>query len=247
LPKPKSTGAGQRARRNRGSLSAEDIIKGAFEVAEGISLDKLSMPGLARHLGVGVTSIYWYFRKKEELLNAMTDVAVERFVRALPALTPGKTWQQALREHFAARRQIYGADATMADLMLIRTTTYSREAGRRLFESEEALLALLIEQGFTPDNALHVYNAISVYTRGNIIHDRILRLANTPTLDSRSQRVISSETMPILAALTRKYPLAGTSDEDYVFGVGRLICGFEVLLAEQDYDQEADHGSRHNR
>ena len=40
--------------------------------------------------------------------------------------------------------------------------------------------------------------------------------------------------MPILTALTEKYPLAGTSDEDYAFGVGRLICGFEVLLAEQD-------------
>jgi AcrR family transcriptional regulator len=234
LPKPQSMDGGQRTRRNRGSLSAADIIKGAFEVAEGISLDKLSMPELARHLGVGVTSIYWYFRKKEELLNAMNDVAVERFVRAMPLLTPGETWQQALREHFAAQRQVLRADATMADLMLIRTSTYSREAGRRVFELEEALLAILIEQGFTPDNALHVYNAISVYTRGNIIHDRILRLSDTPTLDSRGRRLSDWSSMPILAALTAKYPLAGTSDEDYVFGVGRLICGFEVLLAEQN-------------
>jgi hypothetical protein len=92
----------------------------------------------------------------------------------------------------------------------------------------------LIEQGFTPDNALHVYNAISVYTRGNIIHDRILRLSDTPTLDRRGRRLSDWESMPILGALTAKYPLAGTSDEDYAFGVGRLICGFEVLLAEQD-------------
>jgi AcrR family transcriptional regulator len=234
LPKPQSTSSGQRTRRNRGSLSAEDIVKGAFEVAQGISLDKLSMPELARHLGVGVTSIYWYFRKKEELLNAMNDVAVARFVAAMPPLTPGETWQRALREHFAAQRQIFRTDATMADLMLIRTSTYSRAAGRRVFELEEALLAILIEQGFTPDNALHVYNAISVYTRGNIIHDRILRLSDTPTLDRRVRRRFDWSSMPILTALTEKYPLAGTSDEDYVFGVGRLICGFEVLLAEQD-------------
>jgi AcrR family transcriptional regulator len=233
LPKPQSTDGGQRTRRNRGSLSAADIIKGAFEVAEGISLDKLSMPELARHLDVGVTSIYWYFRKKDELLNAMTDAAVERFVHAMPLLTPGEAWQQALREHFAAQRQFFRADATSADLMLIRTSTYSRDAARRVFEFEEALLAILIEQGFTPDNALHVYNAISVYTRGNIIHDRILRLSNTPTLDSRSGRLSDWRSMPILAALTAKYPLAGTSDEDYAFGVGRLTCGFEVLLAEQ--------------
>jgi AcrR family transcriptional regulator len=234
VSKPQTTDGGQRTRRDRGSLSAADILKGAFEVAEGISLEKLSMPELARHLGVGVTSIYWYFRKKEELLNAMNDVAVERFVHAMPPLTEGETWQQALREHFAAQRQILRADATMADLMLIRTSTYSRAAGRRVLEHEEALLAILIEQGFTPDNALHVYNAISVYTRGNIIHDRILRLSDTPTLDRRSRRLSDWEGMPILAELTMKYPLAGTSDEDYAFGVDRLICGFEVLLAEQD-------------
>jgi AcrR family transcriptional regulator len=229
-----STGGGQRTRRNRGSLSAADIIKGAFEVAEGISLDKLSMPELARHLGVGVTSIYWYFRKKEELLNAMTDVAVERFVRAMPPLTPGETWQQALSEHFAAQRRVFRADATSADLLLIRTSTYSRDAARRVLELEEALLAILIEQGFTPVNAMHVYNAISVYLRGNVIHDRILRLSDTPTLDGRSRRMADPKSMPILAALTEKYPLAGTSDEDYAFGIGRLICGFEVLLAEQE-------------
>jgi AcrR family transcriptional regulator len=234
LPKPESTDGGQRTRRNRGSLSAPDIIKGAFEVAEGISLEKLSMPELARHLGVGVTSIYWYFRKKEELLNAMNDVAVERFVQAMPPLTPGETWQRALSEHFAAQRQVLRADATMADLMLIRTSTYSRTAGQRVFEFEEALLAILIGQGFTPPNALHVYNAISVYTRGNIIHERILRLSNTPTLDGRVRRRFDWSSMPILAALTEEYPLAGTSDADYAFGVGRLICGFEVLLAEQD-------------
>jgi AcrR family transcriptional regulator len=231
--KPQSTDRGQRPRRLRGSLSAEDIIKGAFEVAEGISLDKLSMPELARHLGVGVTSIYWYFRKKEELLNAMNDVAVEKFVRAMPPLSPGETWQQALSEHFAAQREIFRADATLADLMLIRTSTYSREAARKTLELEEALLALLIAQGFTPDNAFHVYNAISVYTRGNVIHDRILRLANTPTLDSRSRRLSDWKTMPILESLLARYPLAGTSSQDYAFGVGRLICGFEVLLAEQ--------------
>jgi AcrR family transcriptional regulator len=233
LPKPPSTDGGQRTRRNRGSLSAEDIIKGAFEVAEGISLDKLSMPELARHLGVGVTSIYWYFRKKDELLNAMNDVAVERFAAAMPPLSPGETWQRALREHFAAQRQVLKADATMADLMLIRTSTYSRNAGRRVFEFEEALLAILIDRGFTPPNALHVYNAISVYTRGNIIHDRILRLSNTPTLDRRVRQRFDWSSMPILSALTEEYPLAGTSDEDYAFGIGRLICGFEVLLAEQ--------------
>jgi AcrR family transcriptional regulator len=218
-------------------MSADEIVKGAFDVAQGISLDKLSMPGLAQHMDVGVTSIYWYFRKKEDLLNAMTDVAVEKFAGMMPPLTPGEPWQRALSEHFRAQRRIFRDDATLADLMLIRTSTYSRNATRRVFELEEALLALLIEQGFTPENALHVYNAISVYTRGIVIHDRILWLSYTPTLDGghgRQRRMTTWDSMPILESLIDKYPLAGTSDEDFAFGVGRLLCGFEHLLAEQD-------------
>jgi AcrR family transcriptional regulator len=232
VPKPQPTAS--RRRRHRGSMSADEIVKGAFDVARGMSLDKLSMPGLAEHLDVGVTSIYWYFRKKEDLLNAMTDVAVEKFVHMMPPLPPGGAWPRALSEHFGAQRRIFRDDATLADLMLIRTSTYSRNATRRVFELEEALLALLTGQGFTRGNALHVYNAISVYTRGFVIHDRILRRSHTPTLDSRQRRMTDWNSMPILASLIGEHPLAGTSDEDFSFGVGRLLCGFEVLLAEQD-------------
>jgi AcrR family transcriptional regulator len=234
LPKTRSPDGSRRTRRHRGSLSADNIIKGAFEVAEGISLDKLSMTSLAQHLDVGATSIHWYFRKKEDLLNGMTEVAVDKFVRMMPPLTPGKTWQQALREHFEAQRRILRTDTTLADLVLTRVSTHSPDAARRVFELEEALLALLIDQGFTPDNAFHAYNAISVYTCGNVIHDRILRLGNTPTLDSHQRRQAAWESMPILGSLIGKYPLAGTADEDFAFTVGRLICGFEHLLAEQD-------------
>ena len=63
-----------RKRRDRGSISADEILKGAFDVAAQVSIDNLSMPVLAKHLDVGVTSIYWYFRRKDDLLDAMTDL-----------------------------------------------------------------------------------------------------------------------------------------------------------------------------
>ena len=58
-------------RRPRGSLDIEDIVTGACELADEVSVAGLSMPVLARHLDVPVTSIYWHFRKKEQLLDAM--------------------------------------------------------------------------------------------------------------------------------------------------------------------------------
>ena len=71
--------AKRRQRRERGSISVDEILNGAFEVAAEVSIDNLSMPLLTRHLDAGVTSIYWYFRKKGELLDAMTDRALARY------------------------------------------------------------------------------------------------------------------------------------------------------------------------
>ncbi|CQD12496.1 TetR family transcriptional regulator [Mycolicibacterium conceptionense] len=42
--------AEKRQRRERGSINPEDIIKGAFELAEQVSIDNLSMPLLGKHL-----------------------------------------------------------------------------------------------------------------------------------------------------------------------------------------------------
>jgi AcrR family transcriptional regulator len=232
---PKTAQKGTRRRRQRGSINAEEIIAGAFEVARRVSLDQLSMPVLAEHLDVGVTSIYWYFRKKEHLLNAMTDVAVDKYIREMPPMPEDEPWQDVFYNHFRNSRDAHRNDQILSDLLFIRTSTYTQDATRRIFEAEEAVISRLVHAGFTADNALMVYNAASVYTRGMIIHDRILRLSNTPTLDDRQRRMTDWSTMPLLGSLIDRHPLAGTTDEDFAFGMARLISGFETLLREQDY------------
>ncbi|MCX5055275.1 MULTISPECIES: TetR/AcrR family transcriptional regulator [unclassified Streptomyces] len=222
-----------RHRRKRGSISADEIVEGAFAVARRRSLDQLSMPRLAEHLGVGVTSLYWYFRKKSDLLGAMTDVAVDRFLARMPAVRTEDSWQRAMLEHFTAQRTVHREDEVLSDLLLTRTSSYGAEATRRTMELIEAMVGKLVDAGFTPDAAMLAYNAFSVYTRGHIIHDRLLRRSNTPTLDQRQQRMTDWSSMPVLASLLDRHPLAGTTDEDFAFSAARLLCGFEVALAEQ--------------
>ena len=93
----KQATAEKRQRRERGSINPDDIIKGAFELAEDVGIDNLSMPLLGKHLGVGVTSIYWYFRKKDDLLNAMTDRALKQYVFATPYVE-AKDWRETLAQ-----------------------------------------------------------------------------------------------------------------------------------------------------
>ena len=47
----KQATAEKRRRRERGSINPDDIIKGAFELAEQVGIDNLSMPLLGKHLG----------------------------------------------------------------------------------------------------------------------------------------------------------------------------------------------------
>jgi AcrR family transcriptional regulator len=231
---PKAAPKAVRRRRQRGSINAEEIISGAFEVARRESLEQLSMPALAEHLGVGVTSIYWYFRKKDDLLNAMTDVAVDTYITEMPPLKDGLSWQEIIFKHFHDSREAHRNDPILSDLLLIRTATYTRYATRRVFEIEEDMIGRLVEAGFTTENAFMVYNAASIYARGMIIHDRILRLSDTPTLDERQLRIADWSSMPLLESQIDRHPLAGTTDEDFEFGMARLISGFEALLAEQE-------------
>src|SRR3954463_10837003 len=101
--------ATRRRRRERGSISVDEIINGAFEVATEVSIDDLSMPQRARHLDVGVTSIYWYFRKKDELLDAMTDRALAQYEFTVPDIQ-ASNWRASLRNHAHTMRRQFLRD-----------------------------------------------------------------------------------------------------------------------------------------
>ena len=128
----KQATAEKRQRRERGSINPDDIIKGAFELAEDVGIDNLSMPLLGKHLGVGVTSIYWYFRKKDDLLNAMTDRALKQYVFATPYVE-AKDWRETLANHARTMRKTFLGNPILCDLILIRSALSPRAAklGRR--------------------------------------------------------------------------------------------------------------------
>lgn len=121
------TTPGKRQRRQRGSINPEDIISGAFELAQQVSIDNLSMPLLGKHLGVGVTSIYWYFRKKDDLLNAMTDRALSKYVFATPYIEAGD-WRETLRNHARSMRKTFADNPVLCDLILIRAALSPKTA-----------------------------------------------------------------------------------------------------------------------
>src|SRR6201988_60484 len=167
----KQATADKRQRRERGSINPDDIISGAFELAEQVSIDNLSMPLLGKHLGVGVTSIYWYFRKKDDLLNAMTDRALSKYVFATPYVE-ASDWRETLRNHARSMRKTFMGNPILCDLILIRGALSPRAARLGGPEIEKAI-ANLVEAGLSPEDAFDTYSAVSLHVRGSVVLERL--------------------------------------------------------------------------
>jgi AcrR family transcriptional regulator len=230
----KQATAEKRQRRERGSINPDDIISGAFELAEQVSIDNLSMPLLGKHLGVGVTSIYWYFRKKDDLLNAMTDRALRKYAFATPYVE-ASDWRETLRNHARSMRTTFMGNPILCDLILIRSALSPRAARLGVQEVEKAI-AGLVEAGLSPEEAFDTYTAVSVHVRGSVVLHRLQEKNEATENGARTiedAMVIDSETTPLLAQMTAKgHHIGAPDDNNFEYGLD-CILGRATQLIEQ--------------
>jgi len=224
----------KRPRRERGSINPDDIISGAFELAEQVSIDNLSMPLLGKHLGVGVTSIYWYFRKKDDLLNAMTDRALSKYVFATPYVE-ASDWRETLGNHARSMRKTFMGNPILCDLILIRSALSPRAARLGAQEIEKAI-AGLVEAGLSPEEAFETYSAVTVHVRGSVVLHR-LQEKNQATEDGRrtieDAMVVDAVATPLLAQMTAKGHHIGAADDDnFQYGLGCILDRARVLIGQ---------------
>lgn len=225
----------KRQRRERGSINPDDIIKGAFELAEDVGIDNLSMPLLGKHLGVGVTSIYWYFRKKDDLLNAMTDRALKQYVFATPYIE-ASDWRETLRNHARIMRKTFLGNPILCDLILIRSALSPRAAKMGVVAVEKAIESLA-EAGLSPEAAFDTYSAVSVHVRGSVVLQRLYdknRSTDGGPGDFEEAMVIDAETAPLLAQVSAEGHRIGASDEkNFEFGLDCILDHAARLIDEQ--------------
>jgi len=213
-------------RRPRGSLDVEDIITGAFELAEDVSISGLSMPVVARHLGVPLTSIYWHFRKKEDLLNAMTDRAIKQYHFTTP-FEGGGAWQDGLRNHFRKMRQVFQENPVLCELILMRSGELSPEATHASVDNMENVVKTMVnDAGFKPDDALTVYLALSAHSRGTAM---IECLNAGPQLAGRRRVTGVTTAHPLLNQLETKGHRI--DDVEFEFTLDAILDRAERVLA----------------
>lgn len=237
--------ATKRPRRERGSINPDDIIAGAFELAEQVSIDNLSMPLLGKHLGVGVTSIYWYFRKKDDLLNAMTDRALREYVFATPYVQ-ADDWRETLANHARAMRKTFMSNPILCDLILIRSALSPRAVRAGELEVEKAI-ASLVEAGLSPEDAFSTYSAVSVHVRGSVVLHRLheKNLAADDDAHALEDAIVgTAENTPLLAKVSADgHRIGAAEDRNFEFGL-ECILEHAAALIEKNTKSSASKSRR---
>lgn len=226
----KPSAAGPRSakpkRRPRGSLDIEDIITGAFVLAGEVSIAGLSMPELAKHLDVPITSIYWHFRRKEQLLDAMTARAIQQYHFSNP-FVDGGTWQEGLRNHFRKMHVVFRENPVLCELILMRTGELSPQATQASVDNLETVIRTMVDAGFSPDEALTVYMALSAHSRGTSMIEH-LNTAQAQNGNPRATGVTAEH--PLLNEL--EYRGHKIDALEFDFTLEAIITRAEELLAK---------------
>ena len=83
----------------RAPLKQDHIIAAAFQLLDEAGIEGVSLRKLACRLGIRAPSLYWHFKNKQALIDAMADAMVAEVARDIPEGQPWRiTMHQIARE-----------------------------------------------------------------------------------------------------------------------------------------------------
>jgi TetR/AcrR family transcriptional regulator, tetracycline repressor protein len=155
----------------REPLTRLRIVELALEIIDREGLDALNMRRLAGAAGVRPMSLYHHYPNKEAILLAVAESISAAVLGdaasggaalggALGA-PPAGDWRDRVRLLFVGLYELVQAHPRA--LPLIGTGVLRTPSGRRWMEE---LMRVLLETGFTPDEAASVYHTLGAHTLG---------------------------------------------------------------------------------
>ena len=135
-------------------LDSETILEAALALLDEVGMDKLSTRLLAERLGVQQPALYWHFKNKRALLDAMSGAILRRaHERRLPL--EGESWEDFLRENARSFRRALLARRDGARLHA------GTEPDPGDLEMVEAQLAAVVNRGMAATDAMALMIALA--------------------------------------------------------------------------------------
>lgn len=228
---------GLRERPGRGpkpGLSLRQVLRAGVDVAQAEGLGAVSMSRVARELGTSAMSLYRYVASKDELLQLMVDEALGDIVHA--ARDDG--WRAGLERWAWAELDVY-----RRHLWALQVPVVGPPLAPKSIAFMEQGLRCLAGTPLEPGEKMSVILTLTSFTRSWVIMTSQINAA--AAAGDGTPVVAVADYGKVLATLTtaEEYPAlhevlaadvfgAGddSPDEDFVFGLARLMDGFEVLI-----------------
>lgn len=153
---------------SRRRLNREVVLQTALELVDSEGLEALSMRRLGQALNRDPMGLYRYAANRADLLDGITELVLNE----LAIFPTDPDWQAQLRRIAHDLRLLALRHPNVVPLLVTRPL--STPLGLRplgTLRPLEQILGLLIEAGFEPNNALHVYRAYYGFLYGHILNE----------------------------------------------------------------------------
>jgi AcrR family transcriptional regulator len=214
------------ARRARGSLTPEGILDAAAELVDVVGFAGLSMPMLADHLGSGVTSIYWHFRSKDDLVAALTDRVSREVHRRLPPVGD-EPWYVEAEAYFRTFRDLILLNAVYREVFahLGRFLFVRAAMAPTVLRRTEDGLDIFLRAGMGHDRAVAAWRACSTFTRGSVVVGHDAQLDPGPPGPAPT-----APGHPVLEGIGGLDRVVRPDDERFATGLALLLDGIRAEL-----------------
>jgi len=194
-------------------LHRDAVIRTALELLNEVGEEGLTTRRLAERLGVQQPALYWHFKNKRVLLDALAEtILAEHHDRALPRA--GENWRQFLIENARSFRR---ALLTYRDGARIHAGT--RPTNDQMGQAQ-AQIGFLVQAGFTPADAARALIAISHYVVGSALEQQ------ADMHESKASDAANIATTPEIAEAIAVLDADGLENL-FDFGLLALIDGLE--------------------
>jgi len=231
-------------RKERSTLTREQIVTQALQLLDGEGIDALSMRKLAARLGAGTTSLYWHVANRDELIELVVDEVYGELdlpaVAADHAGEPGEPgdWQAGIRRYAHSIRSTTLRHPWLVSVVEQLVSSY---LGPNLSRVSEQMLAVFEAAGFELREAERALSTLSSYVLGVATAEAAFRnwLARHGQTDAEwmvAAKDVAEETTEgyerlrqVVAAYENVDPQQ-SMDEDFEYGLGILLAGFQARL-----------------
>ncbi|MFI7110289.1 TetR/AcrR family transcriptional regulator C-terminal domain-containing protein [Nonomuraea sp. NPDC050227] len=180
----------------------------------------LSIPALARSLGVAPSALYHHVSGRDEIIALMREE-----LTLTAGLRPARSrpWEQALADWARSYRDAFAAHPGAVPLLAVAPL-----AEPFMHAMYEHVAGLLLDAGFVETHVLPAITALESFILGSAL-DLVAPSVMLPGVDR--------ETAPRLSAVLERVPVDhDRAERAFEFGLNALLTGFRALLDDQSAD-----------